>query len=41
MEFRTPLGHLMECLETIGSPDGVLGHHWVTWWSFRTPLGHL
>jgi len=31
----------MEFKDTIGSPDGVLGHLWVTWWSFMTPLGHL
>jgi len=22
---------------SIGSSDGVLGHHWVTWWSFSVP----
>jgi len=31
----------VEFWDTAGSPGGVLGHHWVTWWSFRTPLGHL
>jgi len=34
----TPLGHLMEFLDSIGLLDGVLVHHWVTWWRFRTPL---